>query len=71
MGSYRSYVEPLLDSAPIRVLTYAPANRVLLKGERAVGVEVERFGHIFHFRCSWQMVVPREEFEHTWIRVGK
>ena len=57
MGSYRSYVEPLLDSAPITVLTFAPANRVLLKGEKADGVEVERFGQIFHFRASKEVIV--------------
>ena len=34
MGSYRSYVEPILGSAPVTVLTFAAANRVLLREKR-------------------------------------
>ena len=57
MGSYRSYVEPILGSAPITVLTFAPANRILLRGKKAEGVEVERFGQTFHFKARKEVIL--------------
>ena len=61
MGSYRSYVEPLLGSAPVTVLTFAHANRLLLKihkmHKRAVGVEVERFGQTYHFKARKELIL--------------
>ena len=39
------------------MLTFAPANKVLLEGNTADGVEVERFGRKFHFRASKEVIV--------------
>ncbi len=43
-GTYNGFVRPLLGKKDIRVLTYATAKEVILDGNVAKGVKVERFG---------------------------
>ncbi len=58
MGTFRSFVEPLLATKNIDVLTYAFASKVLIKnGNEAHGVRVERFGKEFDFHATREVVL--------------
>jgi choline dehydrogenase-like flavoprotein len=53
-GTYRSYVEPILTTTDICVLTFAHVDRIILDhtkgGLRATGVALERFGERLTYR---------------------
>lgn len=54
----RSFVEPLLGSAHIDVLTFATASKVLMGSEGdARGVRLQRFGKTFEFNARKEVVL--------------
>lgn len=57
LGTYKSYVEPLVGRANIDVLTYAQATKLIFEGKRAVGVEVNRFGQTLKYYASKEVVL--------------
>ena len=58
MGTFKSFVEPLLNSnAPIDVLTYAQVSKVLFEEKKAVGVQVERFGQILQYKANKEIIL--------------
>jgi choline dehydrogenase len=46
LSTWRAYVQPVIDSPLLTVITGAWVHRLLLDGSRATGVEYEREGHI-------------------------
>ena len=67
MGSYRSYVEPLLGRSDVKltVLPYSTVSKVLITKEnvdkntppKAYGVEVERFGETLRYDAKKEVIV--------------
>ncbi|TRY76184.1 hypothetical protein TCAL_14751 [Tigriopus californicus] len=59
LGTYRTFVEPLLGRAKIDVLTYAQVNKVLLKdfNKKAAGVRVKRFGKTFKYYAKKEVIL--------------
>ena len=59
LGTYRSFVEPLLGKASIDVVTYAHVDKILLEGggSKATGVSGRRFGERFAFKARKEVVV--------------
>ncbi|TRY77183.1 hypothetical protein TCAL_17013 [Tigriopus californicus] len=57
LGTYRSYVEPLLGKANIDVLTFAQATKLIFEGKRAVGVEVNRFGQTLKYYAQKEVIL--------------
>lgn len=51
------YLRPNLDRKNLRVLTEAHATRILLDGERAVGVEFAHSGRLHHVKASRETVL--------------
>lgn len=54
---FRSYVFPSMAQPNLTVLTHAHVLRVLLEGQRAVGVEVLYQGRIIHFGAGEEVVL--------------
>jgi choline dehydrogenase-like flavoprotein len=57
LGTYRSFVEPLLGKKSIDVLPFALAHKVLISGDKAHGVQIERFGSIYHYEAKKETVL--------------
>ena len=59
MGTYLSYVQPLLDHQKVNltVLTFAQATKVLISNSKRVyGVQVERFGKTLEYRAKKEVI---------------
>jgi choline dehydrogenase len=52
-----AYVHPALSRPNLEVITHARAQRVLLDGTRAVGVEIERHGVVEQLRAEREVIV--------------
>jgi hypothetical protein len=52
MGTYRSFVEPLLGVKDIHVLSFSLATKVLFEGDKAVGIQVKRFGKTLTYKVN-------------------
>jgi choline dehydrogenase len=52
-----AYLQPALDRPNLHVLTYAHATEILFEGERACGVEIERFGERERHLASEEVIV--------------
>jgi len=53
MGTYRSFVEPILGKFDIAVSPYSLATKVVFDGKKAVGVMVKRFGQTYYYKVSF------------------
>lgn len=63
LGTYRSYVEPLLGKADVTVLTYATVSQVIFDGDdRATGVKVHRFGRTLHYAAAKEVILSAGTF---------
>src|SRR3954469_6157961 len=52
-----AYLHPAMERPNLTVITDAAARRLLFEGDRAVGVEVERFGEIAEHRAAREVLV--------------
>jgi choline dehydrogenase len=52
-----AYLRPVIDAANLRVITRAPARRLLIEGTRCVGVEWEHSGRLHTARAGSEVVV--------------
>lgn len=52
-----AYVRPVIDAPNLRVLTQAPARRLLIDGTRCVGVEFVHAGRLYTARAHAEVVV--------------
>jgi hypothetical protein len=50
MGSYRSFVEPLLGIKDITVLPYSLATKINFEGDKARSVQIQRFGQTYSYK---------------------
>ena len=59
LGTYRSYVEPLLGDAKVRiqVLPFSAVTRILIKDKRAFGLEVDRFDETWRFEVKKEVIL--------------
>ena len=59
MGTYRSFVEPIVGQPGVHidVLTFSQAKKILFKGKNAVGVSVDRFGETLNYRAKNEVIV--------------
>ncbi len=57
MGTYKSFVEPLLGKKNITVVSHALATEVLFEQTKAVGVKVEHFGRDLKFFATKEVVL--------------
>lgn len=59
LGTYRTFVEPLLGRAKIDVLTYAQVNKVIFKefNKEAAGVRVQRFDKTFNYYAKKEVIL--------------
>lgn len=57
MGTYRSFVEPLLGKKAIDVLTFATAHKILIRGDdETYGVRLERFDRMYDFHVRKEVI---------------
>jgi choline dehydrogenase len=52
-----AYLRPALKSKKVKLVTHAHAQRILLEGKRAVGVEYKRGEHIVQVRANREVIV--------------
>ncbi len=57
LGTYRSFVEPLLGKRNITVVTNAMATEVIIEGVKAAGVKGERFGQTFEYYARKEVIL--------------
>ncbi|MDB5576288.1 MAG: hypothetical protein JWR80_1464 [Bradyrhizobium sp.] len=53
----KAYLRPVRNRANLRVMTHANARRILLEGQRATGVEIEREGQRLQLRARRDVIV--------------
>jgi len=58
LGTYRSFVEPILGKPGIdlTVVAYAHATKIILEDNKAVGVIVERFGDKLAYKAKKEVI---------------
>lgn len=54
---FQSYVQPILGQSNLTVLTHATLSRILLEGNRAVGVEAMHHGERLRFEANAETIV--------------
>ncbi len=57
LGTYKSFVQPILGKVNLTVLPHAMVSRVLIEGGRARGVRLERFGETLTYVASKEVVL--------------
>ncbi len=57
LGTFKSFVAPILDKTNITVLAFTVANEVLVLSDRAYGVEVERFGQTYRYFAKNEVIL--------------
>jgi choline dehydrogenase-like flavoprotein len=57
LGTYNSFVVPILSSTNITVLTHSTVSKVLLDSNKAHGVVLERFGQVLHYHVRNEVVL--------------
>ncbi len=62
LGTYGSFVVPLLGKSDITVLPFSTASRITFDGDVANGVELERFGQILHYGVAKEVILSAGSF---------
>src|SRR6202040_412086 len=59
----RAYIEPNMSRANLKVITGAPARKILFAGKRAIGVEFSRDGKPESVRARGEVIVSSGAFQ--------
>jgi choline dehydrogenase-like flavoprotein len=59
VGTYNSFVVPILDKSDITVLTHATVDRILFDSSNKIvrGVSIKRFGQNLHFEAKMEVIL--------------
>ncbi len=57
LGTYRSFVEPIVGTTDITVLPFATASRVVVEGNEAKGVRLERFEETLVYYATKEVIL--------------
>jgi choline dehydrogenase-like flavoprotein len=57
LGTYNSFVLPILNSTNITVLTYGIVEKVLMDSNKAYGVILEQFGQTLHYHVKKEVIL--------------